>query len=410
MPAMNPDAPRPVATSGPLAGLTRNVFVLGLVSLFTDVSSEMIVPIRMIFLVSVLGTPVEIAGLIEGIAESTASVVKLFSGQLADRVHDRKPLLVAGYGFSNVVKPLLALVLTWPQALGIMFLDRVGKGVRGSPRDAILADSAPAAYRGKAFGFHRGMDTLGAAIGPLAAAAILALHNNDVRMVFAWTALPGLLSVLVLVLFLRDRRAEAPAAKSSAAEAGPLGRRFWFFAAIATLFALGNSSDAFLFLRSEQLVPQMLAAVPLMYFFYNIVYALLAAPLGALSDRWGRLPLLAGGYLAFALVYAGWTLAAQAWHAVGLFLVYGVYAAATEGVSRALVTDLIPRTRRGVGMGWFNALTGLSALPANLLGGWLWDVYGPGATFAAGAVAALLAALLLVAGRGWLRGSEPVKG
>jgi hypothetical protein len=182
---MQPEPPRPIATSGPLAGLTRNVFVLGLVSLLTDASTEMIVPIRMIFLVSVLRTPVEIAGLIEGIAESTASVVKLFSGQLADRVHDRKPLLVAGYGFSNMIKPLLGLVVNWPQALGITFLDRVGKGVRGAPRDAILADSAPAAYRGKAFGFHRGMDTLGAAIGPLSTAAILALYNNDVRMVFA---------------------------------------------------------------------------------------------------------------------------------------------------------------------------------------------------------------------------------
>lgn len=395
-----------------LDGLTRNVYVLGLVSLFTDIGSEMIVPIRILFLVQVLGTPITIAGLIEGIAESTASLLKVWAGRLADRVPDRKPLILAGYGISNAVKPLLALAGSWPAALGLIFVDRVGKGVRGGPRDALLADSTTPAYRGKAFGFHRSMDTLGAAIGPLITYAILALSNDNLRAVFAWTAVPALLSIGVVVFFLHDERRNLPSKAASAAGSrqslAALGRPFWIFTAIATIFALGNSSDAFIFLRTEGL-EDSLAAVPLVYFVFNLVYALLATPLGVLSDRWGRLPVLFSGYVAFALVYLGWANATENWHAWALFAIYGIYAAATDGVSKALVSDLIPKGQRGAAMGWFNGLIGLAALPANLLSGWLWSQVGPGAAFQVGAGLGCAAAGLLLMSVPWLPGRQATK-
>jgi MFS family permease len=390
-----------------LSGLTRNVYVLGAVSLFTDISSEMIVAVRILFLVGVLNTPLALAGLIEGLAESATSLLKIISGNLSDRVGTRKPLILFGYGVSNLIKPLLAFAGTWPAALGIILVDRAGKGVRGSPRDAVLADSTPQSYRGKAFGFHRAMDTLGAAIGPLITFAILALSRGDLRQVFVWTAVPGVLGILVVIVFLHEPKREAAAVPAQAGlfgswrDAAALGQRFWLFSAVATIFAIGNSSDAFIFLRAEGL-EHSLEAVPLIYFGYNVVYALLATPLGSLSDRYGRLPVLVAGYGAFGLVYAGWAAASQPWHALVLFLIYGIYAAATEGISKAMVTDIVPRAQRGSALGWFNGMTGLAALPANLLGGWLWGAIGPGATFALGAWLALVAAALLIAWAPWL--------
>ncbi len=397
--------PRP----GWRAGITRVVVVLGAASLFTDISSEMIAPLRLLFLVQVLGTPLILAGLIEGLAEGATSIFKLFSGRLADRVSRRVPLVVAGVTLSNLVKPVLAVVTGWAQALGIVVLDRTGKAVRGSPRDAMIADEAPKEYRGKAFGFHRGMDTLGAAIGPLAAAWLLFLRPDDLRTVFAWTLLPGVLAILVVTLFLRPRRAQPkePHSPDAAPVTVPLGTRFWLFLVVATVFALGNSADAFLFLRTEGL-EESLAAVPIIYFGFNLAYAALATPLGALSDRWGRLPILAAGYAAFSLVYLGWATATQGWHAWGLFLLYAVYYAATEGVARAFVGDLVPRARRGTALGWFNGLTGAAAIPANLLGGWLWIQWGPIATFGLSAWAGLVALGLLLAWWPWLSRARPL--
>lgn len=408
--------PGPQPRKGLLTGITRNVWVLGAVAFFTDVSSEMIVPVRILFLVVVLQTPLALAGLIEGVAESTASLLKIVSGRMSDRVSSRKPLILFGYSLSNIMKPLLALVNAWPAALGLIFLDRVGKGVRGSPRDAMMADSTPPEYRGKAFGFHRSMDTLGAAVGPLFTYLILLLTNNDLRAVFGWTLLPGILSILVILLFMREgKKKPVPGAAVPAAvepkkveatrksiPASALGRPFWMFTAISTVFAFGNSSDAFIFLRTADL-EQSLLLVPLLYFGYNLIYAALATPLGVLSDRFGRLPVLISGYAAFALVYAGWAAATQAWNAWALFLVYGIYAAATEGVAKAYVTDLVPKEARGSAMGWFNGMTGVAALPANLIGGWLWSAAGPGATFAFGAWVAGISVALTIAWLPWLR-------
>lgn len=416
-----PDPPPPNADPAPPAqgprwarGLTRNVFVLGMVSLFTDISSEMIVPVRILFLVGVLNTPLALAGLIEGVAESTASLLKIVSGRLADQVSERKPMILFGYALSNGIKPVLGFVNGWVPALGLIFIDRVGKGVRSSPRDALLADSAPAEYRGKAFGFHRAMDTLGAAIGPLFAVLILALSNNDLRQVFFWTALPGVISVIIVLVFLRERRREKPPKPVVRVQTPwperwrqmtALGSRFWMFTAISTIFAVGNSSDAFIFLRTEGLEGR-LEAVPLIYFGYNLVYAALATPLGVLSDRWGRVPVLVAGYGAFGLVYAGWAVANQSWQGWALFLVYGIYAAATDGVGKALITDVVPKAQRGTAMGWFNGMTGFSALPANVIGGWLWSSFGPSATFGFGAWLGFVAMFLMLAWAPWLLGKR----
>jgi MFS family permease len=403
------------------AGISRNVVVLGVVSFFTDVSSEMIIPVRILFLVLVLRTPLPIAGLIEGVAESTASLLKVVAGRMADRVSSRKPLILFGYGLSNGVKPILALVTTWPLALFFIFLDRVGKGARGAPRDAMMADSTPRQYMGKAFGFHRSMDTLGAALGPLLAYLVLLLTMGDIRAVFAWTAIPGILSVIVILLFLREKKAKAVTAADGSTpvveavkekekprpsiKASQLGTRFWMFTIISTIFAIGNSSDAFIFLKTAGLESSV-EAVPLIYFLYNLVYAALATPLGALSDRWGRLPVLVGGYVAFGLVYVGWAYANTGWNAWVLFVIYGIYAAANEGVAKAFVADMIPKEARGTAMGWFNGMIGFAALPANVIGGWLWGVASSTATFMFGALMSGIALALVIAWLPWLR-SKP---
>ncbi|MBI4317153.1 MAG: MFS transporter [Chloroflexi bacterium] len=381
--------------SGPFGGLTRNVFVTGLVSLLTDVSSEMIYPILPLFLANVLGAGAVTIGLIEGIAESTASLLKVFSGWLSDRFGRRKPLMVAGYGFSNLIKPLLALSTVWWHVLGIRFADRVGKGIRGAPRDALIADSTTQEVRGKAFGFHRTLDTIGAAIGPMAAFAILAAFQNDYRLVFVLSAIPGVLSVIVLVVFLRERRAPRPRAKELPKLGfGSLGRPFLVFSLIATVFTLGNSSDAFLILRAQDL-GLATALVPIAYLTFNITYTLLAMPFGSLSDKIGRRAVIVGGYLVFAAVYLGFAFASAAWAVWGLFAAYGFYYALTEGVQRAYVADLVPQNVRGSAMGTFNALVGITALPASIVGGTLWQVINPSATFVYGAAFAVLAALLL---------------
>lgn len=402
-----------------LRGISRTVLVLGAVSLFTDISSEMIMPLRLLFLVQVLGTPLILASLVEGVAEGATSILKLVSGMVSDRISNRRWLVIAGYSVSNLAKPLLAWITTWQLALGLVLVDRSGKSVRGSPRDAMIADSVQPTERGKAFGFHRSADTLGAAIGPLLAVVILSVTAGNLRDVFAWTLIPGVLAILFAVLFLRDPRqrmaSRAPnPPPSSAVQAesvsaaprvrawGGLGARFWLFIVVATIFALGNSSDAFLFLRTEGLEASLIA-VPLVYFGFNLVYALLATPLGALSDRFGRLPILMVGYAAFTLVYLGWTRATTQWHIWGLFLLYGAYYAATEGVAKAFVSDLVPKARRGTALGWYNGLTGFIALPANLLAAWLWTQVGPTATFGLGAWMGAIAFGLLVAWWPWLK-------
>lgn len=374
-------------------GVTKNVLVVSLVSLFQDASSEIIYPLLPLFLCSVLGVNKALYGLIEGVAESTASLFKVFSGWISDRIGKRKSIVFAGYLLSAASKPLLALVTTWWQAFFLRFSDRVGKGVRGAPRDALIADSTSVQSRGRAFGFHRGMDTLGAVIGPLLAFALLKWLNNDFRKVFMLAAIPAFISV-ALVFFIRERKHFLLAGGPPRLTLKGFSSRFKIFLFILTFFALGNSSDGFLILRAQNLgLPALL--IPLIYLVFNLVYALVALPAGIISDRIGRKPALILGYLVFALVYFSLSLKLGLSLVWVLFGVYGLYRGMTDGVERAFIVDLVPDERRGTALGLYQTFVGLALLPASFIGGVLWDTVGPFATFLLGAATASLSALIL---------------
>lgn len=376
--------------------LGRNVLALAAVSLLTDVASDMTYPLLPLFLASVLGASATAVGAIEGAAESTAALLRLASGWLSDRVARRKPLVLAGYGLASAIRPLIGLAQSASQVLAIRVADRVGKGIRGAPRDALIADSVDPAIRGRAFGFHRAADHAGAVVGPLLAFALLEWAGLGLRQLFLLTAIPGALAVAALVFGVREvPRTAAPAspAKSPRLELGAqLGRRFWAFLAVLLVFTLGNSTDAFLLLRAADLgVPP--ALVPILWALLHVVKSASSTPGGALSDRVGRRPLLVAGWLLYAAVYLGLARASEPWHAWALFAVYGVYFGLTEGVEKALVADLVPADRRGTAFGWYNLALGIGALPASLIFGAIWDQAGPSAAFGFGASLALLAAI-----------------
>lgn len=379
--------------------MNRNVWVAGFVSLFTDISSEMLVPVLPLFLATVLHAPIRAIGLIEGAAEATASIMKAISGWISDRTGRRKPLMVMGYGLSNILKPLMAFTGTWGQVLAIRLTDRFGKGIRGAPRDALIADSAETAMRGKAFGLHRAMDTVGAAIGPLAAGAILWVWPGEYRKVFMWAAVPGVIAIVLIVLFLREtgegRTTTGPVLRNWGLSLWRLSPALRRFVLIGFLFALGNSSDAFLILRAQNLGLSG-GLVTMAYFTFNFSYAILSYPLGALSDRIGRKPVMVGGFVAFALIYFGFGMATQAWMVWPLFLCYGLYYAGTEGIQKAYITDHAEPEQRGTAVGVYNALTGLAALPASIVAGFLWERLGPAIPFWVGSGTAAVSALLLL--------------
>ncbi|MGI9076299.1 MAG: MFS transporter, partial [Gemmatimonadaceae bacterium] len=315
-------------------------------SFFTDVSSEMIYPLLPLFLSTVIGASASLVGAIEGAAESTAALLKLGSGWWSDRVRKRKPLVVAGYVLASVARPLVAIAQTAGQVLAIRLTDRVGKGIRTSPRDALIADSAHPDIRGRAFGFHRAADHAGAVVGPLIAFALLKWSGASIRLVFALAAIPALLAVLVVVFAVRDVPRETPAPGSSPDLSQPMGRRFWAYLAVVLVFTLGNSTDAFLLLRAADLgVPVALA--PILWAMLHVVKSASSTPGGALSDRLGRKPLIVGGWLLYAAVYFAFARASASWHAWALFATYGIYFGLTEGVEKALVADIVPATRRG---------------------------------------------------------------
>ena len=382
-----------------MRGIHGHVLVLGVVSLLTDVSSEMIYPLLPLFLTGVLGAGPAFLGAIEGVAESTAATLKLFSGVLSDRVRRRKPLVLAGYGLSALARPLVALASTPAFVLGVRFCDRIGKGVRTSPRDALIADSVEPSLRGRAYGFHRSMDHAGALLGPLLAAMLLGGFSFDLRTVFWCAAVPGLLALLFLACGVRelprDPSPASPAGKASLPR-GPLRA----YLLILLLFTLGNSADAFLLLRAGDLgVAQ--ARLPLLWAFFHLVKMLSVFPFGALSDRIGRRGVIVAGWGIYAAVYLGFALATSELHIWLLFAGYGLFYGLTEGAEKALVADLVPATERGAAFGWFNAAIGLGALPASLLFGALWQWYGALAAFGCGAgLAAMAAFLLLVLVRG----------
>jgi MFS family permease len=382
------------------------------VSFFTDVSTEMIYPLLPVFLASVLGANASFIGAIEGVAETTASLLKLLSGWWSDKVGSRKILVVIGYGIATIVRPFTAATHSAGQVLGIRLTDRIGKGIRTSPRDALLADSAPAHARGRAFGFHAAADNAGAVLGPLLAFMILKLqgvgsfdgtnrllaHDEQaLRNVFWLAAVPGIIAMIVLVVVVRvvpHRAAEDKTAASIGDIGGGLTKRFWAYLVVVLLFTLGNSTDAFLLLRANQLgVP--VAMAPILWALLNLVKSATGTYGGQLSDTIGRKPLIVGGWLLYAAVYFAFGWAAAAWQAWALFAVYGIFYGMTEGTEKALVADIVPRARRGSAFGWYNLAIGLGALPASLIFGAIWDRAGAPSAFVFGATLALIAALLM---------------
>jgi MFS family permease len=381
----------------PVPGVSRNVFAFGLVSFCADVASEMLYPLIPIFLTTTLGAPVAVLGVIEGIAEGTASSLKVVSGWYADRVRWRKPLVAAGYALSALGKLLLAAAFVWPQVLLARFVDRFGKGVRTSPRDALIADSSDPARFGRAYGFHRGADTAGAVLGPLLALLLVVLLGEDnLRPIFILAIVPGVASVALIALVRERRRAPAPGSPGLTLDLSGADAAFWVFLGISVLFALGNSSDAFLILRAKDL-GLGLTMVILTYVLYNAVYSLLAMPSGIASDRLGRRSVMVAGFLIFGLVYLGIALAERQALVWPLFAVYGLYMALTDGVGKAFVADLVPPERRATFLGVYHTSIGLMAVGSSALAGVLWQVVQPGAPFLLGASTAFLSAALLAA-------------
>jgi MFS family permease len=389
-----PSAPPVARPPEPIPGGRRNVVALGWVSLLTDVSSEMIVPVMPLFVTGTLRASVASLGIIEGVAECTATVLRLGSGWISDHSGHRKPFMVAGYGISALAKSLLALAASWPVVLGLRFSDRVGKALRNPPRDALIAASVPPAETGRAFGLHRAMDTLGATIGPLVAAGVLAVMPGALRRIFLLAAIPAVLSIVVLVVFVRAPRMAATVRPAALGHAlGGMPSEVRRFLVVAGVFSLGGSSMAFPLLRAAD-AGFSAAQVPLVYALYNVVYAALSWPLGILSDRIGRRPLLLAAYLSFAACYALLAWRADMALVLAAFAGLGVHSALIEGSQRSLLADLVDPGRRGTVYGLYYTVVGLALLPASVIGGWLWDRQGPAATFGLGAALALLAAVL----------------
>jgi len=380
------------------SGFHPNVIALGLTSFFTDISTEMLVPVMPLFITATLGASVASLGLIEGIAECTASSLRLVAGRLSDRIGQRKPFLVAGYGLSGVCKTLMAFAASWPMMLGFRFGDRVGKALRNPPRDAIIADSTPDADLGRAFGLHRAMDTTGAALGPLVAWWLLgrwsALGADGYRRIFLCSALPAALAILVLLTMVHAPRLALVRRAAGAGGHAPLGSRFARFVTADVLFQLGNSSMAFLLLRAQH-SGFSAGGVALLYLAYNLCSAALSLPFGGLSDRVGRRPLLLTGYLLYALAYGVAAFSPTRAGATVAFLTLAVHSAIIEGQSRSMIADVVPRERRATAFGVYHGAVGAALLPASLVAGVLWERVGPQAPFALGSLLALAAAIAL---------------
>lgn len=384
----------------PIWGVSPTTWYLGWVSFLTDLASEIIYPLLPLFLVNVLGADKALVGLVEGIAESTASLTKIGSGWLADRTGRIKALIATGYGISALARPLYVFVTSPWQVLALRFADRVGKGIRTAPRDALIAATTPPDQAGRAFGLHRSMDTAGAILGPGLAVVLLAACAGHYQTVFLIAAIPGFLAVALIGWKVHDAPPPPGDHGPPALRWAAFDRRFKLFILAAFVFGLGNTSNAFLILRAQTLgVSETL--VPLAYMLFNVVYVAIAWPAGALSDRIGRPWLIAAGYVVFAVIYMGFGAAWLPWQAWALFAGYGVFSGLTDGVQRAWVCDLAPAHLQGSAFGLYHLAVGLAALPASLLAGLVWDAYGPAAPFYLSSVFAGLAlALFLASWRG----------
>lgn len=377
-------------------GLGKNVYTAGFVSLFMDISSEMIYPLVPLFLSNVLGVNKAVIGLIEGIAEATASLLKVFSGWFSDRIGNRKWLMAAGYGISTLSRPLIAGAAVWQQVLVSRFADRVGKGIRGAPRDAVIAEAAHPAFLGRAFSLHRSMDTLGAVIGPALAFLLLLLSSDNYRLVLWLSIIPGTVAVLLIILFITEKKRPKQAiADKPELSLRLFNNRFRFFVLITAIFALGNSSDVFLILRAQQLGVST-GLIPVVYLFFNLIYSVSAIPAGIIADRFGKKRVILLGLLLFAVVYYGFAVATDKTTVWILFALYGIYMGLTEGIQKAFLSAIIPADFKATAFGIYNTAIGLALFPASLIGGLLWDHISPAATFYYGASTALISAALFI--------------
>lgn len=376
--------------------LNRTVVELGLVSLFADISSEMLYPITPIFLTTVLGASMSSVGLIEGVAEAIASLLKTYSGVWSDRISRRTPFVAAGYFLSAIGKPIIGFSTGWTEVLFARSLDRTGKGLRTAPRDALLAEAVSVELRGAAFGWHRAMDTLGAAIGPLLAILYLSIEGQNLRHIYYWALVPGMIAV-VIALLVKEKKVEpkknAPSIRffEFSSFSGPFKTYLVSWAA----FSLTNSSDVFLLMKAKA-EGLSLTEIILLYCGYNLAYSIFSPYFGGLSDRIGRKFLLVSGLVVFAGVYVGFSFATLHWHFWILFGLYGLYMAATDGVGKALAVDLIDPSRKATGLGALGTVTGLSTVVASTVAGVIWDHYGASYTFLYGAAGAALAVLILL--------------
>jgi len=391
-----------------LKKLPRNIWAVSITSFFMDISSEMVINIIPLFLANVLGVRTNIIGLIEGIAESSASLLKIFSGWLSDKLRMRKWLAVAGYAISALSKPFFYIATSWGVVAGVRWADRVGKGIRTAPRDALVADSISEEQRGLAFGFHRAADTAGAVVGLLIAlvavwslqSAQKQLNLDTFRVIVLVSLIPAFLAVLSLAIGAKDnpikKQAQIPKFAFKT-----LGKRFVVFMLIVGLFDIGNSSDAFLVLRAQERGISVLGIMGMLVVF-NVVYTLISTPAGAISDRLGRKTLIIGGWLVYALVYLGFGVAQSTWHIWVLYIIYGMYYGLAYGTTKAMVADIVPLELRGTAYGTYNAVLGILDFPASLIAGVLWQGigewggFGPSAPFLFGAAAALCAAVLML--------------
>ena len=391
-----------------LSSLPRNVWAVSLTSFLMDVSSEMVINLLPLFLANVLGVRTNVIGLIEGVAESTASILKLFSGWFSDRIGGRKWLAVLGYGLSAFAKPFFYIAGSWGIIAGVRWADRVGKGIRTAPRDALVADSVSKEQRGLAFGFHRAADTAGAMLGLLIALGVvwlaqsssLQLGVDTFRTIVLISLIPAFLAVISLAVLSKDVPISGRRDMPRFALRG-LGRPFLAFLLIVGIFDLGNSSDAFLVLRVQERGISVMGILAMLATF-NLVYTLISTPAGSLSDRIGRRRLIIGGWLVYALIYFGFALAQTGWQVWALYVVYGLYYGMAYGTSRAMIADLVPEALRGTAYGTYNAVLGIIDLPASLIAGVLWQGvggwqgFGAPAPFLFGGALALIAALLMV--------------
>jgi MFS family permease len=383
---------------GKVLGFERNIFFSGLTSFTMDTSTKMIYSVMSMFLLSIGATKTELS-LIEGIAESTASLLKAFSGWWSDKIGRNKPFMVIGYALSAIVMPVYAVAVVPVHILILRFIERIGKGVRTAPRDSLIANSTEGGNTGRNFGFHKTMDNCGAIIGPLLSFAILSAFTGNYRLVFIFSAIPAFLSIFVIAGFIKEvKRNKEDLPKKIVLKDFP--KRFYVFLAIVFVFTLGNSTDQLLLVKANDVGINALY-IPLVYLIYNFVSVLFAIPMGMLSDRIGKEKLIIFGYSTYSILYFGFGRTGTIGIVIGLFALYGIYSAATDGVQKALVADLIDKDKRGTGLGIYNSLLGVTLLPASLIAGILYDKVNNSAPFYFGSAMALLAALMMLVFYRW---------